>query len=278
MRITTPAFAASLAAGVSSLALCWRVTRLAGGCLGFTTHDRALVVDGLVYAPAPGVAPSAVRASDGFEVDLMEVAGALSGDAITAAELADGRYDGALVELFMVDWEQPEAGRMALARGTLGTVEQRDGAFTAELRGPGHALARVPVELTSPECRAELGDARCRVDLAAHTRLGRVVAVAGAATMQVDLAGADGDFAYGRLRVLDGVCGGTEREIAASVGGALTLREALERVPGAGDRVEVRSGCDKRFATCRTRFSNGANFRGEPHVPGQDALVRYAGV
>ena len=278
MRTTTPALAASLAAGVSSLALCWRVTRLDGGCLGFTTHDLALTVDGLVYAPAPGVAPSAVRASDGFDVDLMEVAGALSGDAITAAELADGRYDGALVELFMVDWEQPGAGQMALARGTLGAVEQRDGAFTAELRGPGHALARVPVELTSPECRADLGDMRCRVDLAALTRLGRVVAAVGAASIEVDVAGADGDFAYGRLRVLDGMCGGTEREIAASVGGVLSLREALGQVPEIGDRVEVRSGCDKRFATCRARFGNGVNFRGEPHVPGQDALVRYAGV
>lgn len=278
MRITTPAFAASLAAGVSTLALCWRVSRLDGGCLGFTTHDRALTVDGLVYAPAPGVAPSAVRASDGFDADLMEVAGALSGEAITAAELADGRYDGALVELFMVDWAQPEAGRMALARGSLGAVEQRDGAFTAELRSSGHELARVPVELTSPECRAELGDARCRVDLASVTRLGRVVAAEDAATVEVDWAGADGDFAYGRVRVLDGACGGAEREIAASVGAVLSLREALGRRPAVGDRVEVRAGCDKRFATCWGLFGNGANFRGEPHVPGQDALLRYAGV
>ncbi len=235
-------------------------------------------MEGQVYAPAPGVAPSAVRASDGFEADLMEVAGALSGDAITAAELAGGRYDGALVELFMVDWEKPQAGRMALARGSLGAVEQRDGAFTAELRGPGHELARVPVELTSPECRAELGDARCRVDLASVTRMGVVVAAEDAATVEVDWAGADGDFAYGRVRFLDGACCGAEREIAASAGGVLSLREALGWVPGVGDRVEVRAGCDKRFATCRERFGNGANFRGEPHVPGQDAMVRYAGV
>ncbi|HLL58748.1 MAG TPA: phage BR0599 family protein, partial [Allosphingosinicella sp.] len=48
-------------------------------------------------------------------------------------------------------------------------------------------------------------------------------------------------------------------------------------LPAIGDLVEISEGCDKSFATCTARFANGANFRGEPHLPGMDLLTRYPG-
>jgi hypothetical protein len=46
----------------------------------------------------------------------------------------------------------------------------------------------------------------------------------------------------------------------------------------AGDDMQVRltPGCDKRLSTCAERFGNARMFGGEPHVPGTDALLRYA--
>ena len=44
----------------------------------------------------------------------------------------------------------------------------------------------------------------------------------------------------------------------------------------AGDTFVVTAGCDKRFATCRDRFDNVVNFRGFPHIPGNDFVMRYA--
>jgi len=44
-----------------------------------------------------------------------------------------------------------------------------------------------------------------------------------------------------------------------------------------GDRIALRHGCDKSFATCVSRFGNAENFRGEPHLPGNDLLTRYPG-
>ena len=41
-----------------------------------------------------------------------------------------------------------------------------------------------------------------------------------------------------------------------------------------GDTFVVTAGCDKRFATCRDRFNNAANFRGFPHIPGNDFIIR----
>jgi uncharacterized phage protein (TIGR02218 family) len=56
----------------------------------------------------------------------------------------------------------------------------------------------------------------------------------------------------------------------------LTLWTALPAAPAPGDQFQVAAGCDKRFSTCRDRFANAASFRGFPHMPGADYVVRYA--
>lgn len=42
-----------------------------------------------------------------------------------------------------------------------------------------------------------------------------------------------------------------------------------------GDKVRLYPGCDKLLSTCRDRFDNVINFRGFPHVPGQDEYTKY---
>jgi uncharacterized phage protein (TIGR02218 family) len=263
---------------LTSLAFCWRLERRDGLCLGFTSHDRDLVIGGLVYRSAPGMRPSAVELSDGFEAATMSVEGALTGDSIREADLAAGRWDGAALFLFIADWEDSEAETVPLARGELGDVSLAAGGFEAELRGPTARLDRPVVEQTSPECRAQLGDKRCRVDMAARTRLTRVSAVVDEATIDVAEAAAGANaHGYGRLRWIDGANSGLDSPILSSAGARLVLREAPPHPPAVGDLVEIAEGCDKSFATCAGRFANAENFRGEPHLPGLDLLTRYPG-
>lgn len=270
--------AAFLQGELTSLAFCWRAMRRDGVCLGFTTHDRDLELDGLACRATPGMVPSAVALSDGFEPGMLDVSGALSGDGISEADLAAGRWDGAAVELFLVDWTAPESGRLALARGELGEVSLQGNGFEAELKGPTALLDRPVVELTSPSCRAMLGDRRCRVDMAARVLATRIVAVHEEHVVEVAEASAEANaYGYGRLRWIGGANSGLESQILASKGTRLTLREAPHAAPAAGDLVEIREGCDKRFETCAGRFDNAANFRGEPHLPGMDLLTRYPG-
>jgi uncharacterized phage protein (TIGR02218 family) len=277
------AFSTHLAAPLTSLALCWRVVRADGLALGFTSHDQPLLIDGLRHESAPGMSPSAVERSDGLEVDTLEVAGGLASASIAAEDLLAGRYDGAAMTLFMVDWRAPDVGRHVLARGTLGTVEAGAGAdagFLAELRGPKAMFQEAAIESYAPECRAELGDRRCKVDLRGRFWtveslgcVGTLLALPAAETM------APGDFIEGVARVLDGPAAGLERRIVALADGpenGLILDEPLALPVGA--RVRLQQGCDKRFATCMSRFANSANFRGEPHVPGGDLLTRIAGL
>jgi uncharacterized phage protein (TIGR02218 family) len=263
---------------LTTLAFCWRVERRDGICLGFTSHDRDLVIGGLVYRSAPGLLPSAISVSDGFDSSTLDVSGALTGDSISEADLAAGRWDRAAAALFLVDWADPDGERLALVRGEIGDVGMRANGFEAELRGPAALLERPVVEQTSPECRAELGDKRCRVDMAGRIVTTRIVSSPAESVVVVaEAPGAAGAYAFGRLRWIGGANSGLESAVAASDGAQLTLREAPPFPVAEGDLVEIFQGCDKSFATCRERFANAENFRGEPHLPGMDLLTRYPG-
>lgn len=265
-----------LAEPCATIAFCWRVERRDGVAIGLTSHDRDLTIGGIVHRAAPGISPSAIKRSDGLEADSMDVTGALTHEAIGERDLIAGRWDGARVAISAVDWTNV-ANRVALGEGTIGAIETADGGFTAELRGATAALDAPVCEVTSPECRAELGDRRCRVAMAGRRRVVRVVGADGG-TLTVDVAepGANA-YGSGRLRWLDGANSGLEAAVDRSDGAAVVLRE-LPRLPvRAGDRCELIEGCDKRLATCAGRFANAANFRGEPFLPGIDLLTRYPG-
>lgn len=263
---------------VTGIALCWRIERRDGVTIGLTAHDRAIGFDGLTYAAAPGMTPSAIERSASLDSDGLDVSGALCADAMDEEGLLAGRWDGARVSIFAVDWADPgdPAKRRLLGAGTIGAIETQGGGFTAELRAMVAALERPVVEETSPECRAMLGDARCRIPMAGRRRFACVL-TAEDAVLTLDreepVAGCYGD---GRLRWITGANSGLESAIAASDGTTVTLR-APPFHAGTGARVELIEGCDKRLETCALRFSNAINFRGEPYLPGMDLLTRYPG-
>ncbi|MEG3163791.1 DUF2163 domain-containing protein [Sphingomonas sp. PB2P19] len=265
-----------LAQELATIALCWRIERRDGVAVGLTAHDRDLVVDGLLHRAAPGMTPSAIQRSGGLEADTMDVAGALTSGAIGEADLLAGRWDGARVAVFAVDWTDV-ANRVDLGEGTIGAVELTADGFTAELRGASAALDRTVVEETSPECRAAIGDRRCRVAMAGRRRFARVVSCEGR-VVTVDAVEAVADaYGGGLLRWFGGANSGLESAVARSDGAVVTLRTVPGFAVVAGVLVEIIEGCDKSLATCGTRFGNVLNFRGEPYLPGIDLLTRYPG-
>lgn len=265
-------------AELTTLAFCWRIERRDGVTLAFTSHDRDLWIGGLRHRAAPGMVPSAIATTDGLDVGTLDIGGALTSDAIRADELAAGRWDGARLRLTAVDWSAPEDAPVLLARGELGDIEIRDGGFGAELRGLVALLERPVVEATSPECRAMLGDRRCRVDLAPRTRVLRVASVVDAVTLDLDAPEPVADaYGYGVLRWMTGPNVGIDSAVAGSSGTRIWLRDPPPFPAEPGVRVQIVEGCDRSFATCRDRFDNALNFRGEPHLPGADLLTRYPG-
>ena len=260
---------------LTSLALCWRLERRDGAGVALTSHDRALLIGAVRYDPAPGMTPAAIRSELGLEARAGEVAGSLTSVAISEPDILAGRWDGAALRLFAVDWSAPDAEQVELLAGELGQVASKDGEFSVDLLGAAARLERPVCPLTSPECRAELGDPRCRVDMAGRSVRAAVVASAGN-MLRIDRA-VDERFRFGRMRFLGGAASGEARVILAVDGAELTLRSAASVDVAAGTQVEIVEGCDKMLATCSARFGNAANFRGEPHLPGNDLLTRYPG-
>ena len=252
----------------------WRVSRRDGVALGFTAHDRDLWFDGICHRAAPGMIPSAIRRTAGFEPDSAEVQGALSHDSINAFDLATGRFDGARVLIGLVDWESRE--RHVIYRGTIGTVTEEAGTFSADLQSRKIELQRDPVPRTSPSCRASFCGPGCTLSPARFTHTGVLSGFAlasNSATVTTDAATAN--FAGGTLRWLDGPYAGMITAISEVQGSALLLSIPLDQAPAAGTRVQLREGCDHTLDTCATRFANAINFQGEPFLPGNDLITRY---
>lgn len=84
-------------------------------------------------------------------------------------------------------------------------------------------------------------------------------------------------LSYGKLRWLDGANTGLAADIIANSASVVTLARSPHFLVASGATIELIEGCDKRLETCATRFGNAINFRGEPHLPGNDLLTRYPG-
>ena len=279
MRSIPTALAAHIAGEVTTLATCWRIKRRDGIVLGFTTHERPFRIDGVIYRAAGGFTPSTMESSNALDVDNLDIEGILADAALSRADLLAGRYDLAEVEIFLVNWAAPEDGAVVLKTGLLGDASLKDTDFTVEVRGMAQLLQMEVGAVYSPECRANLGDRHCKVRLAAFRVTGTVTEAGDGETFSDSARGeADGWFDYGRLAWLTGANAGLECDVKRFQGGEIVLTAPVPGRIAVGDRYEMTTGCDKRFATCRAKFSNSRNFRGEPAVPGQDAVLDYPGL
>ncbi len=283
MRQISEELTAHLAGGVTTLCHGWRLMRRDGVVMGFTDHDHALMLEGLVLKAASGISGSENTSMQGMAVTGAELAGALSHDALAPDDLAAGFYDGAEVDLFLINWAAPEQ-HVLLRRGSIGEVRCADGTFTAEIRALSDGLNQTSGRIFSATCDASLGDARCGVNIAspAFAGEGQVSAVEGALRLKLEGFAdfATETFARGRLEFVSGANTGFATEVKAHErkdGRAIVrLWQRPPLMVAHGDRVRLSVGCDKRFATCRDRFHNALNFRGFPHMPGNDAIISVA--
>lgn len=380
MKTVSTALKAHLALPTQTMATCWLAILSNGSQYGFTDHDADIVVSGWVgsdallnetYEAATGFNATAVQTSDALNVDNLEAHGALVSPAITEDDLRTGKWDFARIYIFQVNWADLTMGPLYQRVGWLGEVTAGRTTFQAELRGLMQLYTRTLVELTSPLCRAKLGDARCKVVLDAgsptfthyatvddansdnttfysstltqegagtgvaitnvtnanptvvtladdtlHLFEGEVIAISGVTgmvqintttvahnpsgvTFELDLDTTDtgiylpyagggtvaplgqtsGFFDFGVVTWLTGANAGLSMEVKSFSAGQVTLVLPMPfPISTAGDSpsdtFKIVAGCDKAFATCRDKFHNVENFRGEPFIPGVDKLVQ----
>jgi uncharacterized phage protein (TIGR02218 family) len=274
---------ASLDSGVTTLCWCWRVTRRDGLRLGFTDHDHDLTFDGTDFEASTGFSASEINESVGLGADNLEVSGALTSERLNEADLSAGFYDDAAVEIFRVDWSSPE-NRILMRTGSLGEVSRAGTGFKAEVRGLAHYLQQPKGRLYQHTCDADVGDARCTVNLnqASYQGIGTVLAYESSRKFTADsLDGYANDFfTRGLLKLTSGPAIGQELEVKSHVNqqGIVTIEcwEPIRQPLTTGASFEVHAGCDKLLSTCVDKFSNAQNFRGFPHMPGNDFIASHA--
>ncbi len=255
----------------------WRLERADGVTIGFVSHDRDLVIDNLRYRAAPGMVPSTIALSDSLEMDSVDIEGAMTSTAIAEADLIAGRWDGAQLHISLVNWESPEDEPLHLISGEFGEITRSGDAFRVEMLGGTSFLDESIAPLTSPTCRARLGDRACKVSLAVHQAEMTLTQLLEPQLEFTDLQGQAADYIHGELRWLSGENCGLRFAIISGEGDAIRLADQPVRPVTVGDRALFTAGCDKNFVTCRDRFQNSINFRGEPYLPGNDLLTRYPG-
>lgn len=377
--------------GGTTLSSMWLVKRTDGQIFAFTDHDVNIVFDlelwlssgspvsitpgpiiggtGLqTYEAATSYRPSDVEGTSALNVADLELAGMLQSPSITEDDLRAGLWDYAAVVYFLVNWANLSMGAVILRLGHIGEVTVDRGFFRAETRGLTQAYTKTLGELTSPGCRADLGDSDCTVDLVGgspswtvtgtvesassdglvlydsartepgptggisitgitnanpgHVTLaspvpfaaGEPVTLSGIVGMptlntviqvsnpsgsgfdlSIDttetavygsyisggtatpLGGDTGYFDGGKITITSGPNAGIFREVKSYVPGQITLWIEFPYSLAAGSPAETYSmhvGCDKSLTTCRDRFNNVANHRGEWYLPGIDKLVQ----
>jgi uncharacterized phage protein (TIGR02218 family) len=273
-----------LASSGTTLCTLWKLTRKDGVVMGFTDNSFDLLYGGLNYLASTGFTPSAVSTSNDLAVDNLDVAGVmltpgaiLTSNGISEADLEAGVYDYAEIVISQVNYEDLTQGEMILRKGVLGQVSIQRGQFTAEVRGLAQALQQTLGRVYMASCDADLGDSRCKVNLAPYTVTGVVSSVISTAKFS-DATRTEVDqwFQFGLVTWVTGDNVGLKMEVKsyALAGGAFVLTQAMPYPIQIGDEYTVYAGCNKTFAMCKAKFNNVINFQGFPYIPGQDQLIK----
>jgi len=313
MKTVSAALQAHFGQAMTTLAVLWKIARLDGTVLGFTSFDKNITYNGTTYLASSGFLPSANDDNSDMSVDSLEVIGFLDNVIIKESDIRNGVYDFALVEQRIVNWNDLTQNDLLLRRAIVGNISMKNGAFTAELRGLTQYLSTYIGSLYSPLCRAELystpsnnvspGDHYfCYVKEADYQQNGSVSSAADASHI-VPNAGLlqkgsatpiapapSGWFTDGQLTFTSGPNNGFSFEIKSWDGTTLILFLPMPFPPNANDTFMIEPGCDKTStATGCLKFqgystdgfqsiiapTNILNFRGEPFIPGNDLYYQY---
>ena len=276
MRDITTDMKNYLATDAPTLVTCWQITTRDGSVVRSTDFSQPVVFDGNTYLARHGAQRTAIEFTSDLKDENLQASGFVD-IAAPRSELAAGRFDGATIKIFQINPYDPSMGKIDLMSGRFGDIRIEDNVFTTSISSKLADFKLSKVALSSPECRAEFGDSRCGIARASHTVTGTVTAIEADTLTISSSISTTFDLSGGFLTWTSGNNNGGSNDVREFSGGVLTLHFWPMYPVQVGDAFSVVRGCDKLFSTCKNVFSNSANFRGEPDIPGSTALYRLVG-
>lgn len=260
---------------------CLKIVRQDGVTIGLTELDKDIVFESVTYLSAAGYTGTETQTTADLSVNNADVEGVLTAIGVDRDDIVAGLYDKASLSVFIYDWENETKVR-DLAAGSWGETALIDGRYKAEFRSLTQTLQQTIGRVHSPECDAVLGDSRCKLSLASLTVSSSVSSVTdNRQFIASGLIGTQSDayYAYGNLTFTSGLNNNIPREVKSynDATGELVLALPMPYAINSSDTFDVSAGCDKAHATCRDKFNNVPNFRGDPFMMGQDELIKAGG-
>jgi uncharacterized phage protein (TIGR02218 family) len=254
-----------------------RITRLDGYILRIAEADEAITISAEAFVPLNGCEISAVKHIINGGVGSMEINFAHSaGGTLDTFELNTGFWDGARVQMYLVDRFGGATLGNPLFTGLIDTVTLNPigsgGSF--DIRGIA-VEAETFIQTFQPMCRTDLFSSLCSLNAADWDHAGTVGAIVDRFNFTVAglaAAPADGWFNQGTFVTASGFKAVIANWDLAALKMTTYQPVCVSRL-NVGEALTIYPGCDKTGQTCREKFHNKLNFQGEDHFLGINSIV-----
>lgn len=275
MKAINDSLKSSLNKSVTSLVRCWKITTKDNDILGFTTSSQNLTYDGILYHYFSAKNMEKLNLNLDIKSDESALENIISHELINENDVISGKYNGAKIEIFLLDSENTEFGCVNLLTGFVDEIISDGNNFVAKVLGLKDKINKTIGDLYSPLCRANFCDKKCKLNIDNFKYNGTVIAGANSKnSFQSNVVKEDNYFNYGYVEFTSGKNIGQKVEIQQFKGGFFILKLILPQIVEINDKFNVFVGCSKEFSTCCEKFKNAINFRGEPHLPGINIIFR----
>jgi len=251
-----------------------------GTVLRYTNSQMPFMLGANTWLTGLTIIRSKIRQVIGVEVDTLDLTIAAPpsftvGGVSLMKALRTGLFDGASVVLNRIFFSAPGvpvnttgSGDLILFAGIVGEVDA--GRFSAQIRVSSNLQLlniKLPKNVYQPGCPNTLYDTNCGILKSAYAVSGSIAGPSTAGSLVVALSQAAGWFDQGMITFTSGVNSGLSMTIRTQIPSLITPVAPFPSAPATGDTFTIYPGCDKTQATCTSKFSNLANFRGYPYIP-----------
>lgn len=272
----------------------WQIRRTDGVTLNFASHDKPVEFEGTTFLPM-GPTPQNESKEEAVGQSDFEIFGFLSHETIRPRDIQLGRFDGATICQWVVDWERPWIWTRK-HKWWVKSISVDGDVFKADVAGLDHFLEIKYGRYYEKECDKAFAGTECQ---ATATQLGSLTATQVPSTNGGDVNGVTRDtralrvqtgaisalssgeqpmWEFGSVTFTSGSNMGQSVQIynteyvedtgtPANSYLDITLSRTLPYPIRVGDGVELKSGCDGSFTTCRLVYENTINFGGVHRMP-----------
>lgn len=263
----------------------YTLTLQSGTVLRWSGSDVAITGNSQTWSLGPGLRRSRVRFTVGLSVDSLQVTLTdVLGTTINGTPLIPfiraGGFTGARLQLDRCFWgvgDSAPVGALLWFGGRVAEVPLVD-RYEAQLvvKSDVELLdVMIPRDVYQPGCLNTVYDATCGLARASFTVTGAATSASTAdrTTFDHTMPQALSYFDLGVIRMTSGANNGVSRTVKRHTNISMTVMPPWPFPVASGDTFSIYPGCDKQQATCSSKFSNLARFRGQPYIPAPETVT-----